>query len=486
MSIILVVNNPEKIKININGINVVSAKDYLLNYFSKDNAKIFNICKSYKYQSLGYYVSLLAAARGHKCFPNITTIQEMKSVSLIRIISQEIDDLIQKHLLSIHSTKFTLSIYFGKNPAKKYDKLCKQIFNLFQAPLLRAFFIKKEKWKLSNIQLISFNEIPDEHLNCVEDFAKEYFSNKIIRTKKRKNYPYDLAILVDDSDKTAPSDKKAIEKFIKAGETIGFNTEIISNDDFNILAQFDALFIRETTNVNHITFKFSQRAIVEGMVVIDDPESILRCTNKVYLSELLKYNKIPTPNSIIFHKENITQIINDIKYPVILKQPDSSFSKGIIKVENKTEFIDVSTRLLNDSDLIIAQEFIQTEYDWRIGIINKTPLYACKYFMAKKHWQIVSWKKDGSNIVGKWKTFPLYNVPDIIIETALKAANLIGDGLYGVDIKYDNGKCYVIEVNDNPSIESGVEDQVLKDKLYLKIMKYFMEKILEKKYMKHS
>lgn len=458
----------------------------MINYYSKENIKVFNLCKSYKYQSLGYYVSLLAAARGHKCFPNINTIQEMKSIAVVRIISQDIENSIQKNLSAIQSEKFTLSIYFGKNTAKKYDKLSTQIFNLFQAPLLRVFFIKKdEKWKVSNIQLISLDDIPEDHIEYVEEFAKLYFSRRITKARPRKRYPYDMAILVDASDKTMPSDIKAINKFIKAGESVGFNVEVINNDDFNILSQFDALFLRETTNVNHITFKFSQRASIEGLVVVDDPESILKCTNKVYLSELMKYNKIPTPNTIIIHKENVKTCINDMEYPLILKQPDSAFSKGVIKVDTKDEYLATSSNLLNDSDLIIAQEFLKTDFDWRIGILNKTPLYACKYYMAKRHWQIVKWDDNGEEATGKWKTVPLYNVPDIIINTAIKAANLIGDSLYGVDLKYYNGKCYVIEINDNPSIESGVEDQIAKEQLYLKIMKYFMEKILEKKFIKH-
>ncbi len=45
------------------------------------------------------------------------------------------------------------------------------------------------------------------------------------------------------------------------------------------------LFIRETTYVDHHSFRFSRRAEAEGLVVIDDPQSILRCTNKVFLAE---------------------------------------------------------------------------------------------------------------------------------------------------------------------------------------------------------
>ena len=60
----------------------------------------------------------------------------------------------------------------------------------------------------------------------------------------------------------------------------------------------------------------------------------------------------------------------------------------------------------------------------------------------------------------------LEDVPAIILQTAQKAASLIGDGLYGVDLKLINGQVYVVEVNDNPNIDFGVEDLVLKDSLY--------------------
>jgi glutathione synthase/RimK-type ligase-like ATP-grasp enzyme len=42
----------------------------------------------------------------------------------------------------------------------------------------------------------------------------------------------------------------------------------------------------------------------------------------------------------------------------------------------------------------------------------------------------------------------------------------MGDGLYGVDLKEINGRAVVIEINDNPSIETGVEDKVLGQALY--------------------
>ena len=59
----------------------------------------------------------------------------------------------------------------------------------------------------------------------------------------------------------------------------------------------------------------------------------------------------------------------------------------------------------------------------------------------------------------------------------MKAANAIGDGLYGVDIKTVNGRHVLIEVNDNPNIDRGVEDAVLGDELYDRIMKVFRTRV---------
>jgi glutathione synthase/RimK-type ligase-like ATP-grasp enzyme len=97
--------------------------------------------------------------------------------------------------------------------------------------------------------------------------------------------------------------------------------------------------------------------------------------------------------------------------------------------------------------------------------------------MAKDHWQIYNWEAKKSNISGNAETLPIGEVPFNVMHTALKAANLIGDGLYGVDLKEINGKPYIIEINDNPSIDSGVEDMVLKDDLYKQIMRVFLEKM---------
>jgi glutathione synthase/RimK-type ligase-like ATP-grasp enzyme len=476
---IVVTNNPADLDFYRQDIEIAAAKSYLTEskYAEIESARIFNLCKSYRYQSTGYYVSLLAEARGHRAFPNISTIQDLKSKTLIRIISDDIEELIQKSLSKIQSKDFTLSIYFGKNIAKQYDKLCSQLYNLFQAPLLRAKFFYDKKWILQSISPISLVDIPENHKPYVVEFARSYFSKKRYSSSKIPRANYDLAILFNEEDKLPPSDIKAIDKFIEAGESIGIRTEIIEKDDFSRIPEFDALFIRETTAVNNHTYRFSRRAFAEGLVVIDDPWSILQCTNKVYLAELLGKAKVPTPKTVIVHKDNIQFVEKAIGLPCVLKRPDSSFSQGVTKVSDRETLKKELEKLLDSSDLIIAQEFTPTDFDWRIGILDKTPLFACKYYMAKNHWQIYDWNEKEDSNYGNFETLSIKKVPQRVVDTAVKAANQIGDGLYGVDLKQKGDKVFVIEVNDNPSIEFGVEDLKLKDKLYFAVMQSFKNRI---------
>ncbi|CAN5907731.1 RimK family protein [soil metagenome] len=476
---LVVVNHPKDWGMDIEGVEVVTAKAYLTDsaFTEIKNARVFNLCRSYKYQSSGYYVSLLAEARAHRIFPSVTTIQDLKSQTIVRAMTEELSELIQKSLSRLKSKSFTLSIYFGQNLSQHYEKLSKQLHSLFQAPFLKAQFAFKEEWVLQSVTPISCTEIPETHRRYVSTFAKEYFARNRFLNPPVKKFIYDLAILVDPREKDPPSNKKAIQNFLEAAESLGFYAELITKEDYRRLVEFDALFIRETTAVNHHTYRFARRAHADGLVVIDDPVSILRCTNKVYLAELLMKNKVPVPKTMIIHQENRGQVMETLGLPCVLKKPDSAFSVGVVKVSTEEELHEELTELFQASDLIIGQQFKPTDFDWRIGILDRQPLYACKYYMAKNHWQIYNWDGQEDDTTGHAETLPFEEVPFQVLHTALKAANLIGDGLYGVDVKEIEGKAYIIEVNDNPSIDSGWEDKFLKKDLYLSILRSIQNRL---------
>lgn len=475
---IIITETPEKWNLKFEGVEVVSPSEYFSKpeYQESKAFKIINLCRSHQYQSMGYYVSLLAGARGHKVIPEISTLQDFRFPSLIKDDAEEFDTLIQNSLKAQQETKVVIYIMFGQVENPQFSKLGVLLFNLFQVPIIQATFMKKEKWQLQGLKPLHLKDLDEPNIKKLQEALFYYISGKKVVRKKYSRKKYDLAIMVSPDDTTAPSNAKALQKFVAAADKLGFNTEAITKNDFGKLVQFDALFIRETTNVNHYTYRFAKKAESEGLVVFDDSNSILKCTNKVYLHELLVANKIAVPKSHIIRKD-YQHIPDNFNYPMVIKQPDGSFSKGVKKVSDQSQLQETLKVLFQKSELLIVQEFVPTSYDWRVGIINKQPLYVCKYFMAQNHWQIVDWKKNGEHREGKSETIAVADAPKALIDTALKATALIGAGLYGVDIKEINGKFYVIEINDNPNIDAGIEDRVIKNGLYTKIMETFVERL---------
>ena len=55
----------------------------------------------------------------------------------------------------------------------------------------------------------------------------------------------------------------------------------------------------------------ARRAATDGLVVIDDPESILTCSNKVYLAELLARKKILILRTLVVDRSNIEAIVSE-------------------------------------------------------------------------------------------------------------------------------------------------------------------------------
>jgi glutathione synthase/RimK-type ligase-like ATP-grasp enzyme len=479
----LVVNNPENWNLALENMEVISARDYLTNpeYARLKKARIFNLCKDYSYQSKGYYVSLLAEARGHLAIPTVMNLVDLREPKLVKIVSDEFDDLIQKSLKGIKSAEFTLSIYFGQNVAQKYRELSAMFHRHFQIPFLRVKFSYTNRWNIKSIKALSEVEIPNEHRDAMRQFAIQYFAKKRYDTPKNETFEYDLAILVQDHDPAPPSNPKALKKFVEIAEKMNFYVEFVSPKDLSRLSSFDALFIRQSTEVNNEAYAFARKAQQEDIAIVDYPDAILKCCNKVFMAEALENSGIPTPKTIIVHKDNRNNVIEKTGLPLVLKSPDSTFSFGVKKAATAEEYEKLVGEMLKKSELVIAQEYTPSDYDWRIGILDDKPLFACRYYMAKGHWQIYNWnasKKDDQE--GNADVMSIDEVPKKIMDVALRSARLMGKGLFGIDVKEVNGKPLVIEINDNPNIDFGVEDRFYGDKIYTEIITALKNR-LEKK-----
>lgn len=479
MQFCIVVDSIAKTPDAFSTLPIVNAAAYLSPQFADaKRLKVINLCHHKRALSTSYYVSLLAEARGHRILPEAGTLHQMESKLLQRDAVRELRELIEASFKRLVATRFSLSVYFGENLAKTHDKLAKRLYSLFPCPLVRYDFEWADKgWRLKEVVQLGLHQVPVEHQPFVEEQLASMIRKRWRPNSPAKTYNYDLAILVNPQDSTPPSDVDAIANFCKAANKLDMRAEVIGPRDLPRLMEFDALFIRETTRLDNHTMRFALKAARSGMVVIDDPESIRRCCNKVFLSELLRAHNLPMPNSTLLTKRNLAELAPKFAFPLVVKIPDGSFSIGVHKVESAEELLALAPDLFDTSSILIAQEFVPTEFDWRIGIIDGEPLYACRYYMSKGHWQIYNHAAKGGDRVGTSECVPIHAVPPPVLNTALKAAALIGNGLYGVDMKQCGDQVYVIEVNDNPSMEDEIENGLIGDELYLRIMKVFHKRL---------
>ena len=469
-------------------VDVMSAMDYLRTPVGSDDERthVINLCRSYKYLGTGYYVSLLAEARGHKVLPSVRTINDLRRRSLYGL---DIEDLNSKltHFLPAggrDTTDFGILVYFGETAYPALQDLARQLFEMFPCPLLRIEFERERVWQVASIKPVGLHTLDDAQEDA---FAAELdrFSRKLWRKPRtRKLYRYDIAMLVDPDEAMPPSNKKALKTFIAAGKELGIEVDPIGKIDYPRLAEYDGLFIRETTASDNHTYRFAHKAEREGMVVIDDPTSILRCTNKIYLNDMLRAHKVAVPRSEVLYREDsrqLRELPDKLGFPLVLKIPDGSFSRGVIKVDDLDQLAKAAAHLFQSTALLIAQEFLYTEFDWRIGVLNRKPLYACKYYMSRGHWQIYNHSARGSARSGGFECMKIDDAPAEVVRLAVRGSSAIGNGLYGVDIKQTHDRTVLIEVNDNPSIDASVEDAELGEELYQRIMRELLRRMEAKR-----
>ena len=460
---------------------VLVSRDYLSRpeLFRGARPNIINLSRSYAYQSRGYYASLLAAARGQRVIPSVETIIDLSARKLYENALPELEDALNRALRG-HSEGYPsrLRIFFGMTADHRLERFARLIFDWFRAPILEVTLKRGEWLTIGRIGLGSPSKLGEEEKRDFFHCMARYTSRQWRDPKAKSPARFSFATLVDPQEELPPSTIASLKHWARIAARLGVEVEPITKKDLPRLANYDALFIRETTSISNHTYRFARRAQQEGMPVIDDPVSMIRCTNKVYLDELMDKNGIAVPATVmIAGEDDLVRAADILDFPMVLKIPDSSFSRGVSKVGSFEELKSLASAWLEDSDLLIAQKFMPTAFDWRVGVLGGKPLFAVQYLMAKSHWQIIKHDTGGKPLEGGFKAFALADAPPQVLDTGLRAARCIGDGFYGVDLKETDDGVFVIEVNDNPNLEHGVEDHAEKDEVWTRLTNWFIERV---------
>jgi glutathione synthase/RimK-type ligase-like ATP-grasp enzyme len=463
---------------------LITTRDYLARpqLFQGSRPQIINLARSFAYQSRGYYCSLLAEARGHRIIPSVETMVDLGSRSLYAQAVPELEEALAKCVAAGASVvPERMLVMFGNAPDRKFDRFATLLFDWFRSPVLEVLIEKGDRPNRPQIKKLSalpIIKLEDPEKKVFYEALNQHTRRQWKSNKARATSRYSFATLHDPAEKMPPSSLKTLKYWAKIAEKLAVEVEPITRRDLGRLAEFDALWIRETTSIDNHTYRFARRAMQEGMPVIDDPISMIRCTNKIYLHELMSANGIAVPPTVtVGGLGDLARAGDELGFPMVLKVPDSSFSRGVKKVDSPEELSSLAKLWLADTDLLLAQAFAPTSFDWRVGVLGGKPLFVVQYLMAKGHWQIVKHEPNGKAIEGGFKSMSIGEAPPAVIDIGLRAAQLIGNGLYGVDIKETPTGLYVVEINDNPNIEHGVEDASEKDQVWIELTKWFVDRL---------
>ena len=189
-------------------------------------------------------------------------------------------------------------------------------------------------------------------------------------------------------------------------------------------------------------------------------------------------NKVPTPPTMMLAETpDLVKAADELGFPLVVKIPDGSFSRGVHKVAHAWRNCAASPTSCSRRPTCC----------WRRNSCrpNSTGASACspasRCSSASTAWRAgigrsSSIGPNGAAREGGSRTFDIAQTPPEVIDLAVRAAKPIGQGLYGVDLKQTDSGIVVMEVNDNPNLEHGVEDAVGKDEVWVKLLKWFIER----------
>lgn len=462
---------------------------------------VYNLCRSLAYRSPGYYVSLVAEARGQDVLPSVATL------SLLGDSTTLFDQLEEAGLDVVHPSRMTarrrtlkekasgawvieeeggrlclasdrevreIEVMLGTAEAKADRRVAAAIYRVVPVPLLRVtLMLEQETWCVVDVSAAGISQL--------DEAGRDRLVALLAEPPQKPRSPGErlpaLGIVYDEGASFAPSTPETIERIERIGARRGMHVTRMRSDEPQRLASFDAIFLRVLTGPTLPSYRLALRAEALGLPVVDDPQSIFRCSNKVFLHELLQREDVPTPPTELAAPTTPFSDLEDrLGLPFVVKVPDGSFSTGVHRIGNESEYRAKTAELFDKSPLLVVQGWMPTPFDWRVTVLGGKVLFVARYHMAEGHWQIRAEGRTGARY-GRVEAVARRTAPRDVTRLALKAAALIGDGLYGVDIKPGKDGPVVIEVNDNPNLDIGYDDAADGNAIYEDLIDWFRERI---------
>lgn len=157
---------------------------------------------------------------------------------------------------------------------------------------------------------------------------------------------------------------------------------------------------------------------------------------------IYKNSKIPYPPTYFINSNDrtqLTQIADELEFPLILKVTEGSHGNGIIKIDSLQTLFSISDYLLSEKRVFVLRKYIKNNSHARLIVLGNKVISSIEYIAPKGEFRT----NVGENPIVKARKFNT-----LFEETAIKAVSAIGLDFGGVDILFENENTpYIAEVN---------------------------------------
>jgi hypothetical protein len=260
---------------------VVFADEYLAGppgYAERDTV-VVNLCRSYRYRTKGYYVSLLADARGQQVLPAVETLEGLSdSYGLFRSLAEAgiptvsaVEMRSRRRALPaeqsargegtggrgggalpplVREQSETGPVYRAASPAEmaettlvlgtsadpRFEEIGKAVYRERPVPILSLELLREDDtWKVIHVSPVPLPQVDPEARGRLCALREETRAS--------------IAVLVDPEDMFSPSTPETIERLERVASRLNVHVRRIGLDDLAKLGEYDALFIRALTGV---------------------------------------------------------------------------------------------------------------------------------------------------------------------------------------------------------------------------------------------
>jgi gamma-F420-2:alpha-L-glutamate ligase len=259
-----------------------------------------------------------------------------------------------------------------------------------------------------------------------------------------------------------------IKRFIEAGKKRGLTLDVLRPRDFELvvssdrdwraeysgghLSRPDFIIPRTGSETSYFTLAVLRQFERMGVSMINGPEAVEACADKLQTLQLLSASGLPIPRTILGKfPVDVDLIEKELGFPVVVKTLRSTRGAGVVLCQDREQFDSLASLLgdANPGSDFIFQQYIRHSHgrDVRLLVIGDKVSAA----MERR-------SKNGSfksNISLGGAGFCIEPPPEMA-DLALKAAKSLHLDIAGIDVLYDETGYRICEANSSPGFE-GLE-----------------------------